>query len=847
VVSTLLERTTTRGQRTPATACAHCGLPLGRHWTEDLGPFCCAGCRSVSELIKAQGLERYYDLRADTQSPPPQLRPGTFAWLDPLLAGAPASASGVTRLTLDLQGVHCAACVWLLQQLWQRQSGVVDLCINPALGRAEIAWKAGELDLRDYLRLVERFGYRFGPARKRDLATSRQLVVRLGVCTAAALNVMIFSLCFYAGLASSEGALYTILGRWSFALASVAVIVGGSLFVSSAARSLRRGIVHLDLPIALGILLGFGGSVWAHFSHGPQAAYFDTITIFIALMLFGRWLQERVLARNRQSLLASDGVDDLFVRRRRGSELETVRATAIEFGDELWVPPGDLVAVESTLLGEPASMSLDWITGESRQRCFQPGETIPAGAFHAGASAARVCARESFSASRLQSLIGAAPGAGDDGAARSRADHGRSHGSARSRADRGRSQGSARSRADRGRSHGSARSRADRGWSRFVTGYVLAVLLLAAAGYALWLPAGSERAIAVALSVLVVTCPCALGLATPLANELVHAALRRRGVFLREQDFLRRVLRVRHILFDKTGTLTRGNLRLEPASARAIDALEPAQRALLANACARSLHPVARCIHAHLERDGRTRLIDALEVLEFPGRGLELREPGHVWRLGRAEFALDDSRAAVRGTCFTRDAALILSIEVEEELKADARDEIARLGAAGLQLHLLSGDQPERVRHVAAQLGMAPERVHGGMQPQDKARYVRELDRGDTWMIGDGINDGPAFDAAACAATPAVDRPGLPARADLYYLGDGISAVRMTLDWARRLARVLRTNLLLAVAYNLAAVALCLSGHVGPLTAAVLMPASSVGFLTLTSLRLSQGRQPWTS
>ena len=810
MVSTLLERarTTSRGQRTATTACEHCGLPLGRHWTEDLGPFCCAGCRSVSELIKAQGLERYYDLRADTQSPPPQLRPDSLAWLDPLLAAAPQSASGVTRLTLDVQGVHCAACVWLLQQLWERQRGAVDLCINPALGRAEVAWKSDEFDLRDYLRLVERFGYRFGPARKRELASSRQLVVRLGVCTAAALNVMIFSLCFYAGLASSEGALYTILGRWSFALASVAVIVGGSLFVSSAARSLRRGIVHLDLPIALGILLGYGGSVWAHFAHGPQAAYFDTITIFIALMLFGRWLQERVLARNRQSLLASDGVDDLYVRRRRDSELESVRATAIEVGDELWVLPGDLVAVESTLLAEPAAMSLDWITGESRQRCFQPGETIPAGAFHAGASAARVCAREPFSASRLQRLIGSAPGGDGDSL---------------------------------------SRARVDRGWSRFITVYVIAVLLLAAVGYALWLPDGSEREIAVALSVLVVNCPCALGLAPPLANELVHAALRRRGVFLREQDFLRRVLRVRHILFDKTGTLTRGNLRLVPASARAIDALEPAQRAVLANACARSLHPVARCIHAHLERDGRTRLIDEIEVLEFPGQGLELREAGHVWRLGRAEFALGQSRANAPGTCFTRDGALILSIDVEEELKADSRDEVARLSEDGLQLHVLSGDQPARVRHVAAHLGMALERVHGGMQPEDKARYVRELDRGDTWMIGDGINDGPAFDAAACAATPAVDRPSLPARADMFYLGDGIAAVRMTLDWAQRLARVLRTNLALAVAYNLAAVALCLSGHVGPLTAAVLMPASSVGFLTLSSLRLSQRNQPWTS
>lgn len=798
---------TGRGERATARAraCRHCGLPLGR--ARDLGDFCCAGCKNVHELLHAEGLERFYELRGETDAPPPELRPGTFAWLDALLAGARPAENGTLRLTLDVQGVHCAACVWLLQELWSRERGAIDLRVNPALGRAEFLWKPAELDLRDYLRAVERFGYRFGPARKRDLGSTRALVVRLGVCSAAALNTMIFSLCFYLGLTPEDGALYGVLGRWNLALATVAVLFGGSLFVASAWRGLRRGVAHLDLPIAVGILLGYAGSVWVWLAHGPEAAYFDTLTIFIALMVLGRWLQERVLERNRLSLLANDGVDDLYTRRRRGTELETIPASSIEPGDELWILPGDLVPVEGTVLGEPTTMSLDWITGESRPREFAPGESVPAGAFQAGTSSARLAARESFSASRLHSLLGA----GGD------------------------------------RSDGQARhDRRDVWWSRFATVYVAAVLALAALGFVAWLPRGLERGIEVALSVLVVTCPCALGLALPLGNELVHMALRKRGIFLRETTFLRRVLRVRHVLFDKTGTLTRGTLRLSERSRAALGALDPQARAVLAHVSAQSLHPTSRCIHAELSRAGRTRLVEGLEVREHAGRGLEGRCGEHTWRLGSAAFALGDA-SGMGGTYFTRDGETLARFDVEEELKSDAREELARLEERGLRVHLLSGDREERVLRVARELGVDAERVRAELAPEAKARYVRALDLRNTWMVGDGINDGLAFDAAYCAATPAVDRPNLPSRADLFYLGEGVAAVRVTLEWARRLASVLRTNLALAIAYNVVVVAACLAGRIGPIAAAVLMPLSSIAFLSVTTLRLTRRGQAWTS
>ena len=782
----------------PRTTCLHCELPVPAS-RADLGGYCCEGCRSVHQLIQSEGLGRYYDLRSGADAPPPELRADSFAWLDAQLAAAPRSESGLARLSLDVQGVHCAACVWMLETLWTRRKGAVELRINPALGRADFAWRESDLDLREYLRAVQRFGYRFGPARKGDLGVSRGLVVRLGVSFAAALNAMIFSLCYYAGLAPEEGALYALLGQLNFALATVAVLAGGWLFVRSAWEGLKRRVVHLDLPIALGILLGYGGSTWAWLARGPEAAYFDTITTFVALMTLGRWMQERVLQKNRLSVLKSDGVDDLYTRRRRGELLETVPAAVVAPGDELWILPGDLVPVDGTLLGDDARLSLDWITGESRPRRYTSGELVPAGAFQAGEAPVRIVAREAFRASRLQSLLGAGESA------------------------------------QRG-AHVKATT------SRFATWYVAVVLLLAAVSFAVWLDAGAERAVEVALSVLVVTCPCALGLAVPLAHELTHSALRRRGVFLREPGFLQRVLQVRHILFDKTGTLTRGTLRLDEPSRASLARLAGDERALLAEATARSLHPVSRAIHAELSGGAPVKIDPALEVREHAGRGLEARKDGRVWRLGAPAFAGEG-----RGTVYSVDGRVLAELELDEELKSDAKSELAGLRREGYVVHLLSGDREERAQRVGAELGLPPERVHGGLSPEDKAGFVRGLDHGDTWMVGDGINDAPAFDAAACAATPAVDRPSLPARADLYYLGDGVGAVRAVIAAARRLDATVKTNLVLATTYNATVVGFCVAGMVDPLVAAVLMPLSSIFFLTLTTVRLSARRTAWTS
>jgi P-type Cu2+ transporter len=274
--------------------CAHCGTTLDdtRH-----APYCCEGCGAVAALLRDGGLERYYDLRDGAIAPTRNAdAPRDLAWLEPLEARAKATTSP-SRIDLDLQGIQCTACVWLLEELFRRAPHALHAEINPAIGHASLLVSPG-FDLRAYVVTAARLGYRFGPTVTRDASVSRRgsaLVGRLGVCAALAINTMIFALPLYLGL--NNGPTHSVF-RWiTLALSTASVVVGGSVFIRSAFAAIRRRILHLDVPIALGIIAAYSGSLLHHIARRDGAAYFDTVSVFIALMLLGRWLQARATQR----------------------------------------------------------------------------------------------------------------------------------------------------------------------------------------------------------------------------------------------------------------------------------------------------------------------------------------------------------------------------------------------------------------------------------------------------------------------------------------------------------------------------------------------------------------------
>ncbi|HVH41187.1 MAG TPA: HAD-IC family P-type ATPase [Labilithrix sp.] len=793
-------------------SCLHCGATLT---PSDTDGFCCQGCAEVHRLVQDAGLNRFYDLGGGEGHPVVRVS-ADHKWLEPIVTRL-AESEGLSTIALDVQGVHCAACVWLLEKLFARRDGASRIIVNPAVGSVELTVERG-FALAGFVGDVEAFGYRFGPPLKSASALQSDLVWRMGVCIAIAMNTMIFGVAIYCGL--SSGPVYRLFHGLDFGLSLVSVLVGGTVFFRSAWQALRQRVLHLDLPIALGIALVFASSTYTYATRGGATSYFDTLNVFIALMLVGRFLQERVLAKNRAMLLASDGAEGLYTRRvGANGSVALVRCTELAAGDVVLAGRGDIVPVESTLIEEePALFSLDWISGESAPRSFEPGAAVPAGAFSQGTRAVRLRTLSAFDGSRLVSLL----------------------------------------RTSTHRDQDVSRSTS---WHKRLTGfYVAGVLAIAALAFGGWIIATGDlpRTLDVVAAVLIVTCPCAFGIATPLAYELAQGGLRRSGLFVRTPGFLDRAAEVTRVVFDKTGTLTTGKLVVDnPEELRELDAQDYARLFALA---VRSSHPKSRAIASAIEDKGAPAFAMA-DVRELVGKGLELRVDERVFRLGAAAWALAPARvpamehARSPNVLFTRDGEVLASFRIGEQLRNDASSELRELQRAGYEAYILSGDEAEATYALARACGVPETQAYGGRSPEGKAAWVRSHDDAKTLFVGDGINDSLIAEAAYCAGTPAIDRPFMASRCDFYFVTPGLAPIREALATSRRLARAVRRNLLVALFYNGITVSLALAGHMTPLLCAVLMPLSSLSTVlaTTTQLRLPRAsrseskRTPWRS
>ncbi len=372
---------------------------------------------------------------------------------------------------------------------------------------------------------------------------------------------------------------------------------------------------------------------------------------------------------------------------------------------------------------------------------------------------------------------------------------------------------------------------------RIIRGYLIGILAVAAlAGLAWGIATGDAlRTGAVVTAVLVVSCPCAIGLAFPLADEMAAVALRRRGVFVRENDLWAKLRRVRRIVFDKTGTLTLETPELEnPAALAALDS-EP--RAALHALVRDNAHPVSQTLLAELLAIGAPAPADG-ETDETVGQGMSLRgSDGRTWRLGRPTWALEAKGASdeTGAVAFARDGVELALFQFSDRARADAREELEELAHRGFETWILSGDHPEKVQRLAGELGLEPARALGGRSPEDKASWISESGSDDTLMLGDGANDSLAFDKAFCRGTPVVHRGLLERKADFYYLGRGIGGIRALFEVDRIRFRTQLTILTFSVVYNLLAVGLAVAGRMNPLVAAVLMPANSLATLLIVT------------
>ncbi|MFI5300594.1 MAG: heavy metal translocating P-type ATPase, partial [Polyangiales bacterium] len=770
----------------PRSSCRHCGedLPDGL----EASGFCCSGCEYARALLESWGLDRYYALRTGDGAPIGELAPQLDSaqsppWLE-AIERARAACDGPSVVDVDVQGLHCSACVWLIEQLFRRHAGALAILVNPARGALH-ATITPAFSLSDFHNDLMRLGYRLGPHVDRA-RLSNGLLVRMGVCIALAMNSMLFAISLYAGAA--EPTTVALFTKLNFAIGFASVAVGGPPFFVAALRSLRARVVSLDVPIALGMVLAFTSSTWSFLARSSKTAYFDTLSVFIALMLVGRWLNERTLERHRNRVLADDGVGAILTRRVDTNGAHLVPCSAVRAGDRLSIAVGDLVPVDAILSSAvEARVSLDWITGESAPKTIPSGALLQAGSFVVGTASVEVTAAQDFADSRVVSLLRSAAEGQDEGV------------------------------------------RATAWWRAFSRAYVSIVLGLAACTLVGWLVWSGDlrRALDSVTALLIVTCPCALGIATPLAYDLTLTALRKRGLFVRAAGFLDRALAVRTVVFDKTGTLTTGALTLVDSSALAT--LTDDQRGLLYSMVARSSHPKSVAVARALASLSPTWL-ERLEVHERPGLGLESEWRGHQARVGsRAHAGLGTAEVV-----FTIDGLLVCELDTCEVLRRDAVKELDSLRAAGLDVHILSGDTQARVDALAARVGLSPSHAHGAHTPEQKAAWIEAHGPSSILMIGDGINDAVAFERARCSGTPVVDRPFMPSRADFYLVGAGLAPIGDALRASHALAKVVRRNLFVALAYNAVTIALAISGRMTPLLCAIAMPLSSLSVIGVT-------------
>lgn len=777
------------------TKCTHCGTPFFPSNGE--GEFCCSGCRFVYHWIAEEGLERFYDLKGQTVTEAvgnAVFEPADLTWAERLQARAEADAEGegegdVAAMEFGLEGMSCIACAWLIERRFERSEGGVRIDVYPERGTARMTWEPGSFSAAELFKDLAHFGYRATESGA-PLARSGAgdgLATRLGVCGAFALNTMAFTLPRYFGL-GAESDLGVLFALIAFVSATLAVVAGGSFFFVHAWKAMREGILHIDLPIALGIAAAYLGSVAGWVGKIDSLFYVDFVATFVFLMLLGRWIQQRALASAQRRL--GEGSGDFLgtlEREAEGGGFEAVIPDQIRKDDRLLLRPGAVVPIEGTVEGNPITISLEWITGEPDAMPLKPGQTVPAGARILSRDPARIRARQTFADGILSKLI------------------------SQRQAPR------------------------DRLLERVLRIYLVVVLAIALLGGAFWVVAsGTAVALQVFISVLVVSCPCALGVAIPLVDAWIAARLKLCGVFVRNSGVWSRLRKVGQLAFDKTGTLTLPTPRLR--NPERLNSLGSNERARLLQLVEDNRHPVARSLHEALLANREGGAARPAEVFEEPGFGVALVDgQGDEWSLGRAGWKSSGTHAGEGAVCLSRNQRLLAGFDFEEAARPDAKEELDALRHRFDDFVVLSGDRADRVRAVSRGLGFADDCVLGDLSPEGKSDWLREHGGERTLFIGDGANDSLGFDVALCSGMPASNQGLLESKADFCFLGRGLRALRELFDAADLRLRTMQRVFAFAWLYNAVAVAVCLAGAMNPLLAAILMPLSSVATIGIAA------------
>ncbi len=746
--------------------CVHCGTALEVREER----FCCSGCEMAFAIIQGAGLGRYYDEREACAPRPAGAATGWMAV--PVTRGT----GGMEEVRIQVDGLRCASCVWVIEQVLERTPGVEQVMVSYATGRASIRWNPRRIDLTAVAGRIAALGYR-PRALGEEAVPDRDLMMRLGVAAFCAMNLMMLYASLYTGWFDVMDPRFAALFRWlSLLLATPVAFWCAAPFFAGAVSGLRRHVLHMDLPIALGVAILYGHGVITTIT--GHEGYLDSLGMLVALLLAGRMLESRGRRRAVEAAMSLAATAPRTARRQRGEQLETVDASALRAGDHIDVGSGEEFAADGVVTEGAGQVRMALLTGESEPVAVGPGHRVVAGSILLdGALTVRV---EAVGGQTMLSRMAA---------------------QLEQAADRG-----------------MRPTAADR-IAPWFTGATLVVAIITCAGW--WLTRGADVALTRTVAVLVVTCPCALALSQPLAAAAGLGAAARRGLLFRSADALLDLVDIDVVAFDKTGTVTAGNVSV-------LDADDGALR-IAAGLERYSMHPIARAIvEEAVNRDiALPRGEDVQEEVSFGIRG---RVDGVQWQLasgGPGSLLLSDGDGREH------------RITLGDVIRPDAAATVRELGADRLDVALLTGDHAEVAGRIAAAAGIGTVHARCNPEQKAAWIADRQRTGQRVLFAGDGLNDGPALAQAdvgiamgSGAASSVLVADGVIARPSLAPI---LAARRV----ARSCRQIIRSNQRRSLAYNAVAVSAAAAGFINPLVAALLMPLSS-GLVIWGALRVER-------
>lgn len=694
--------------------------------------------------------------------------------------------NGSRQTSLSVPGMHCGACIQSVEDALSRLPQVERARANLTTRRVAVTWRGTAPP--DMIGALAAAGYKahLDEAEERSFDPEMAYLIRaLAVSGFAAMNIMMLSVSIWSGAeAETRQAFHWI----SAALALPTLLYSGGVFYRSAWAALRHGRTNMDVPISIGITLAFGLSLYDTLHHGHQA-YFDAATSLIFFLLIGRTLDHAMRQRARGVIgsLLRLSPRGATVERSDGSR-DYLPIGEVEPGMTIILAVGDRVPVDGRIVSGTSSLDCALATGESMPVAVAAGSFVQAGALNLGAPVrfiATAHARDSFLA-EMTRLMEAA----EDGRAR-------------------------------------YRRIADRA-ARLYSPVVHLAAFLTFLG---WMAVSGDwhNATSIAIAVLIITCPCALGLAVPIVQVVAARRLFDAGIMMKDGSAIERLAEIEAVCFDKTGTLTIGTPRID------LRGVSPGALEIAGALARHSNHPVSQAI-AIAASDTAGRRADLSEVSEEAGLGLEAILDGQRYRLGRASWALD-AQSAPDGTVLSCNGKEIARFEIAETLRPGAVETVKRLRHAGLSVEILSGDRSSAVAGIAKALDIKD--FAAGLMPGDKvARLAQAKAEGRrTLMVGDGLNDAPALSAAHVSMAPATAADIGRSAADFVFLYDSLAAIPAALDIAHKAGRLVRQNFAIAIGYNALAIPVAMAGYVTPLLAALAMSVSSI-IVVANALRL---------